>query len=96
MENPSDQQIRREKEKVRRLKKSRWWQSRLNAGICHYCGKKFSRSELTMDHIVPLARGGKSVKGNVAVSCRSCNQDKKYYTPAEVILQDQFNEEIVF
>ena len=29
--------------------------------------------ELTMDHIVPLARKGKSTKGNVVPSCRLCN-----------------------
>jgi len=96
LEKPPVWQIRREKDKVWKLKKSQWWQAKLSTGTCHYCGKKFARSELTMDHVVPLARGGRSVKGNVVVSCRPCNHDKKYYTPAEIILQNHFNEEIVF
>ena len=32
---------------------------------------------LTMDHIVPLGRGGTSVRGNVAPSCKDCNTRKK-------------------
>lgn len=39
-----------------------------------------------MDHIVPVARGGKSAKGNVVPSCRACNQKKKLTTPAESVL----------
>jgi hypothetical protein len=33
--------------------------------------------ELTMDHVVPLARGGKSTKGNVVPACKPCNNKKK-------------------
>lgn len=90
------EQVCKEKEKARKLKKSQWWQAKLNAGACHYCGKQFKKSQLTMDHIVPLSRGGKSSKGNVVVSCRECNQNKKYYTPAEIILQDKFNQKVHF
>ena len=39
-----------------------------------------------MDHIVPVARGGRSVKGNVAVSCKPCNTDKRTSTPVEDLL----------
>ena len=40
-----------------------------------------------MDHVVPLARGGKSNKGNIVPCCKSCNNDKKYLTPAEMLLK---------
>ncbi len=36
-----------------------------------------------MDHIVPLARGGQSTRGNVAPACKSCNSRKKYLLPME-------------
>ncbi|MCD6205113.1 MAG: HNH endonuclease [Candidatus Marinimicrobia bacterium] len=79
--------IARERAKAKELRKSQWWQNRLNEGICHYCGKKFPRDELTMDHIVPIARGGKSTKGNVVPCCKQCNNDKKYLTPVEMLLR---------
>lgn len=85
--------VSREKEKARELKKSSWWQEKLKEGICYYCGKKFTKEELTMDHIVPIARGGKSNKGNVVVSCFECNQGKGLDTPVESILDKLFKKE---
>src|ERR1041385_7093361 len=80
--------MRKEREKARELKKTQWWLDQLNRGICHYCEKKFNRSELTMDHVVPLARGGTSAKGNIVPACRDCNRDKKLGTPAEKLLSE--------
>jgi 5-methylcytosine-specific restriction endonuclease McrA len=79
--------IRKEREKAQKLKKSQWWLRQLNQGICHYCGNKFAAKELTMDHIVPLARGGTSTPGNIVPACRPCNRDKKLVTPAEQVLK---------
>ena len=87
-EGPDEKAIKREKEKGRTLRHSQWWQARLSAGICHYCGKTFKREELTMDHVVPLSRSGKSVKGNVVVSCKPCNSEKKHHTPVDLILDE--------
>jgi 5-methylcytosine-specific restriction endonuclease McrA len=39
-----------------------------------------------MDHVVPVARGGRSTKGNVVASCKPCNTSKKLLTPAERLL----------
>jgi hypothetical protein len=36
-----------------------------------------------MDHIVPLSRGGRSVKGNVVPACKTCNTKKKHLLPME-------------
>ena len=80
--------VAREKNKARQLKKTQWWKNRITTGICYYCGKKFSPAELTMDHIVPLARGGKSNKGNVVPCCKTCNNEKKYWTPVEGKLKE--------
>ena len=78
--------VRREREKARALRKSAWWQRRIQRGVCAYCGKTFPSRELTMDHVVPVARGGRSAKGNVVPSCKPCNTAKKLLTPAERIL----------
>jgi len=79
--------IAREKQKAREMRKSRWWKDQLAAGKCHYCDDVFSAEELTMDHVVPLSRGGKSTKGNIVPSCKPCNNEKKYLTPAEMLLK---------
>jgi len=79
----TEQEIRRERDKGRDLRRSRWWQNRLARGICHYCGGTFPPGELTMDHLVPVARGGKSTPGNVVPACRECNSRKKYLLPME-------------
>ena len=78
--------VRREREKARQLRASSWWRRRLQRGLCAYCGGAFSEGELTMDHVVPMARGGRSVKGNVVASCKPCNTRKKLLTPAEQLL----------
>jgi len=79
----TEQEIRRERDKGRDLRRSRWWQNRLARGICHYCGGTFPPGELTMDHLVPVTRGGKSTPGNVVPACRECNSRKKYLLPME-------------
>ena len=81
--------MRREREKARELRKSGWWQRRLQKGLCAYCGQPFPPKLLTMDHVVPVARGGRSVKGNVVPCCKECNNRKRLLTPAELLLQAQ-------
>ncbi len=82
----SPEHVARERARARELRASQWWKNQLAAGVCHYCGRKFPPGELTMDHVIPVARGGKSDKGNVVPCCRACNQSKRYLTPAEQIL----------
>jgi len=79
----SDEDIQRERRKARELRSSQWWKRKRGNGICAHCGGKFPPRELTMDHLVPIARGGKSTKGNVVPSCKKCNNEKKYRLPFE-------------
>jgi len=79
----SDEEIRREKAKARELRASAWWKRRLAAGRCGYCGRPTPPRELTMDHRVPLVRGGRSAKGNLVPACKACNAAKKYLLPVE-------------
>ncbi|SLM29058.1 HNH endonuclease family protein [Desulfamplus magnetovallimortis] len=74
---------KREKQKARELRNSQWWKRKRSQGVCHYCKSVHTPSELTMDHIVPIARGGKSVKNNVVPCCKSCNSKKKQMLPLE-------------
>lgn len=76
--------IRRERRKARELRASQWWKRQLAKGVCAYCGKRVSPAELTMDHVVPISRGGKSTKGNVRPVCKDCNTAKKSNLPIEV------------
>ena len=76
----------REREKARELRQSQWWKNQIAAGVCHYCGRSVPPAELTMDHVIPVARGGRSDRHNVVPCCKECNNAKKALTPAEQIL----------
>ncbi len=52
-------------------------------GLCQYCGKRFSTSELTLDHVTPRSRGGVSVWENIVCACIACNNRKAGRTPRE-------------
>jgi len=54
-----------------------------DAGQCQYCGKKFPSSELSLDHIVPRSRGGKTTWDNVVCCCLACNVKKGGRTPQQ-------------
>ena len=75
--------IQREKNRARELRRSAWWKRKRASGVCHYCKQAFSPAELTMDHLIPLVRGGKSTKGNLVAACKTCNSKKKYALPWE-------------
>lgn len=78
-----DEHIKREKVKARELRDSQWWKRKRSSGTCYYCGVTFKPAELTMDHLIPIARGGKSVHGNLVPACKECNNKKKYLLPSE-------------
>lgn len=78
-----EQHIKREKAKAREIRSSQWWKRKRSTGACYYCCRKFRPSDLTMDHLVPITRGGKSVQGNLVPSCKECNTKKKYLLPME-------------
>ena len=75
--------IKRERQRARSLRETQWWKRRLAKGVCGYCGHATSPKDLTMDHIVPMARGGRSTKGNVIPACKACNTAKQQLLPME-------------
>jgi len=79
----TEEDIKREKTKARELRKSQWWKRKCSEGKCYFCGGNINPKELTMDHIVPIIRGGKSTKGNTVPACKECNSRKKHMLPME-------------
>jgi 5-methylcytosine-specific restriction endonuclease McrA len=43
---------------------------------CQYCGARPAREELTIDHVLPRSRGGRSNWENVVLACQGCNARK--------------------
>lgn len=66
--------------------------SRINVFIrdqyqCQYCGQKFARSHLTLDHVIPVVqKGGKSWE-NIVTACKPCNQRKGGRTPQQARME---------
>jgi len=75
--------IRVERSKARELRRSRWWQQKTSTGTCWYCGLQVGFKNLTMDHVIPLSRGGRSTKDNLVPCCKECNNKKKSSLPVE-------------
>jgi len=50
---------------------------------CQYCGIKMPPKELTLEHIVPRAQGGKTEWINIVVACSDCNRKKADRTPEQ-------------
>lgn len=51
---------------------------------CQYCG---NNKELTIDHLIPKAKGGKTSWNNLVTACKNCNSKKGDYSPEEAGLQ---------
>jgi 5-methylcytosine-specific restriction endonuclease McrA len=51
--------------------------------VCAYCGGHFHETELTREHITPLAQRGRDHWMNVVTACRACNHRKSDRTPEQ-------------
>jgi 5-methylcytosine-specific restriction endonuclease McrA len=54
---------------------------------CQYCGEKMPPNDLTFDHVVPVAQGGRKDWENIVTCCITCNREKGGRTPAEAGLR---------
>ena len=78
---------------IRASRKALWAQQR---GRCRECGREMEYGPLdtndgplpdnyaTVDHIIPKGRGGTSVRANLQLLCKACNEFKDSFTPAEL------------
>ena len=76
-----DADLVREKARARALRQSTWWKRRLSAGLCHYCRRQVGVKALTADHVIPLIRGGRSIRANLVPCCKDCNSKKQSLLP---------------
>ena len=54
---------------------------------CQYCGRRHAVEDLTYDHVIPRARGGRTDWENIVTACVECNALKGGRTPAEAGLR---------
>ena len=54
---------------------------------CQYCGDTFPTAELTFDHVVPVAQGGRKDWDNIVTCCVRCNRSKGGRTPEQADMQ---------
>lgn len=65
-----------------------WWNALVainEEGVCLYCGRKSER--LTLDHFVPVVKGGPTLPGNLLPCCKSCNSSKNDNDPEEWVVR---------
>ena len=63
---------RAKRAKLRMLKKS---------PFCHWCGAELTRETATLEHIIPLKRGGLDHHNNMTLACDTCNQKRGHNMP---------------
>jgi 5-methylcytosine-specific restriction protein A len=88
----SPEHQKREKAKAKELRKSQWWRQQIGQGVCYHCKEHFKPEDLTMDHLTPIARGGKSTKKNSVPSCKECNSKKGYKMSVELTMEGMSEE----
>ena len=54
---------------------------------CYYCGKKIEGRNKTIDHKIPISKGGTNAIENLCVCCQSCNSKKNNKTEAEFMAE---------
>jgi 5-methylcytosine-specific restriction enzyme A len=87
-ESASSQHQKQERYKTYVLKKTAWWKQQKGKGRCYHCQCMTPPGELTLDHIVPIVRGGVTNKKNCVPSCKACNTKRKYFLPSELALKN--------
>ncbi len=68
----------RDKRRQQTATKRRLW---LKNPHCHWCKRKLEKDEATVDHVIPLARGGLDNHNNKVLACGNCNQARGHEMP---------------
>jgi len=67
------------KEMMRRKRTPRFSKNNLylrDLYTCQYCSNKHIKQDLTLDHVIPVSKGGKTNWKNIVAACKSCNSHK--------------------
>lgn len=83
MEAPAVVRLRKYAAQDRRTRFSRAGVYRRDAHTCQYCGAQPGASELTLDHVNPRCRGGRTEWANIVTACKPCNSRKGGRLPVE-------------
>lgn len=75
-------------------KRLRYEVMRRDGHTCRYCGAKAPDVELTVDHVVPVALGGKNEPTNLVTACRECNAGKSS-TVADSAIVEGVNDDAI-
>lgn len=75
--------VRHDRQPSRQVPFSRRNLYRRDGYRCQYCGRRRPTSELSIDHVIPRSRGGKTSWENCVIACIPCNVSKGYRTLAE-------------
>ncbi|MBM3858901.1 MAG: HNH endonuclease [Verrucomicrobia bacterium] len=54
-----------------------------DGNTCQYCGRRFDRHDLNLDHVIPRDQGGTTTWENIVCACIRCNTRKANCTPLE-------------
>ncbi len=79
-----DRSRRRTTTKMGDLTKEEWLEIQNRSPICPACGKFVGCENLSLDHIIPISKGGKHTKDNVQALCLQCNLKKSAKLPKQV------------
>ena len=61
---------------------------------CRYCGATTPDATLTVDHVLPVALGGKDEASNLVTACRDCNAGKSSSSPDAPLVDDASEDDI--
>lgn len=57
---------------------------------CAYCGRRGTPFSLSIEHFVPISKGGDTRTGNIVPACSGCNSSKGAKMPGEWLEQEKF------
>ena len=77
---------RRYKIKGGQLTTQRWLMIKNRSPLCSMCGRFVECQNLTLDHIIPLSKGGRHIPSNVQALCKSCNSSKHDKIPEFIFI----------
>ena len=83
MEAPAVVRLRKYAAPDRRTRFSRAGVYRRDSHTCQYCGARPGAAELTLDHVLPRCRGGRTEWANIVTACKPCNSRKGGRLPGE-------------
>lgn len=102
LENPIKRQSQAEKAVIKRLNKQKRRAMQKDSDVtyikqkelldsakkCYWCGINFTKYIIkTIDHYVPIAKGGKHSIDNIVVACKSCNSSKQAKAPEDFAIK---------